>query len=60
MAGKSISYKKNPNYWAKDHSARRGMFNFKRIVVKCYKDPIVALEAFKAGEFDVLSVHIAK
>lgn len=60
VAGKSISYKKNPNYWAKDHPARRGMFNFERIVVKCYKDPIVALEAFKAGEFDVLSVHIAK
>ena len=60
MAGKSISYKKNPHYWAKDYPAWCGMFNFERIVVKYYKDPIVTLEAFKAGEFDVLSVHIAK
>ncbi len=58
--GKSITYKRNPNYWAKEHPARKGMFNFDEIVVKYYKDPIVALEAFKAGEFDFISINIAK
>ncbi len=58
--GKSITYKRNPNYWAKDHPTRKGMFNFDEIVVKYYKDQIVALEAFKAGEFDFISINIAK
>ncbi|MGB3226104.1 MAG: extracellular solute-binding protein [Desulforhopalus sp.] len=58
--GKSITYKRNPHYWAKEHSVRKGMYNFDEIVIKYYKDQIVALEAFKAGEFDFLSVNIAK
>lgn len=58
--GKLIRYKKNPNYWAKDHPARRGMFNFDAVTIKSYKDPVVSLEAFKAGEFDFLYVNIAK
>lgn len=58
--GKSITYTKNPDYWAKDLGVRKGMFNFQNIVVKYFKDPVVAVEAFKAGEFDFMMVHIAK
>lgn len=58
--GKSITYRRNPNYWAKDHRVRKGMFNYDEITVKYYKDQIVALEAFKAGEFDFISINIAK
>lgn len=58
--GKSITYKRNPHYWAKNHSVRKGMFNYDEIVVKYYKDQVVALEAFKAGEFDFISINIAK
>jgi ABC-type oligopeptide transport system, periplasmic component len=58
--GKSITYRKNPDYWARDLAVRRGMFNFDTIVVKYFKDPVVSLEAFKAGEFDWIFVHIAK
>ncbi len=58
--GKMIGYTKNPNYWAKDHPTRRGMFNFDSISVKYYKDQVVSLEAFKAGEFDFLPVYLAK
>ena len=60
VTGKSITYRKNPDYWAKEHPVRKGMFNFERIVVKYYKDPTVSLEAFKAGEFDFMMVNIAK
>ena len=58
--GKSITYKRNPHYWAADHPVRRGMYNFDRITIKYYKDQIVAVEAFKAGEFDAMLVNIAK
>jgi microcin C transport system substrate-binding protein len=58
--GKSITYKKNPEYWARDLAVRKGMFNVESIVVKYFKDPIVSLEAFKAGEFDFMTVNIAK
>lgn len=58
--GKSITYRRNPNYWAADHPVRKGQFNFETITVYYYKDQIVSLEAFKAGEFDYLPVNIAK
>lgn len=51
--GRSISYKRDPNYWGKDVPSRKGMFNFDRIVYRFYKDDVARLEAFKAGEFDV-------
>lgn len=57
---KSITYTRNPDYWAKDHPTRKGMFNYDEITVEYYKDSVVAVEAFKAGEFDILSVYIAK
>ena len=50
--GKQISYVRNPGYWARDLPARRGMYNFDRITYKYYRDATVALEAFKAGEFE--------
>ena len=58
--GKSITYRRNKIYWAENNPARKGMFNFDEIVVKYYKDQTVALEAFKAGEFDFISINIAK
>jgi len=50
--GKQITLKRNPDYWAKDLSVRKGMYNFDEVVYKYYKDTTVALEAFKAGEFE--------
>lgn len=58
--GKSITYKRNPSYWAENHPARRGMFNFDTITYKFFKDQIVAVEAFKAHEFDFMYINIAK
>jgi len=58
--GKSITYVRNPGYWAVDHPTRRGMFNFDTITIKYFKDQIVSVEAFKAGEFDFMVVNIAK
>ena len=58
--GKYITYRRNPHYWAVNHPVSTGMYNFDKITVKYYKDPIVSLEAFKAGEFDLMPVNIAK
>ena len=58
--GKSITYRRNPDYWAGDLPVRRGMFNFDTITIKYFKDQVVSVEAFKAGEFDFMNVNIAK
>lgn len=58
--GKSITYKRNPDYWGNDIACRRGMFNFGTITFKYFQDQIVAVEAFKAGEFYFMHVNIAK
>ncbi|NGZ27446.1 MAG: ABC transporter substrate-binding protein [Magnetococcales bacterium] len=50
--GKTITYRRNPNYWGWHLPVRQGFFNFERIMVKTFLDPTVAMEAFKAGEFD--------
>jgi len=58
--GKSITYTRNRKYWAREHPVRRGMFNFDTITIKYFKDQVVSVEAFKAGEFDFMNVNIAK
>ena len=58
--GKSITYARNPNYWGKNIPSRRGQFNFNTITFKYFKDQIVSVEAFKANEFDFMSINIAK
>jgi len=58
--GRSISYRLNPDYWGKDLPVRKGMFNFGRINYRFYKDDVARLEAFKAGEFDVVVEYSAK
>ena len=57
--GRDITYVRDPNYWAKDLPARKGMFNFDRVTVKIYKDNTAKLEALKAGEFDFMRVFSA-
>ncbi|MBF0424990.1 MAG: ABC transporter substrate-binding protein [Magnetococcales bacterium] len=50
--GKTITYERRADYWGWQLPVRRGQFNFERITVKYFRDPQVALEGFKAGEFD--------
>ncbi|MGF2685460.1 extracellular solute-binding protein [Marinobacter sp. DUT-3] len=51
-AGRSITYKRVDDYWARDIGSRKGRFNFNEIRYDYYSDDTVALEAFKAGSFD--------
>ena len=59
-AGRSITYKQNPDYWGKDLPINQGRFNFDQITYDYYKDSNVALEAFFAGEYDYRLENTAK
>ena len=50
--GRSITLKKNPEYWGKNINVNRGRYNFDEIHTDFYRDEIVAMEAFKSGAFD--------
>ncbi len=60
VRGKSIRYVKNPDYWATSLPVRKGMFNYDSVTYKYYKDSTIALEAFKAGEFDFFFENYSK
>ena len=57
--GKDITYVRDEHYWADNLNVQRGSFNFARITVKIYRDGTARLEAFKAGEFDLMQVFSA-
>lgn len=59
-AGKSISYQRVDNYWAKDLPINRGLYNFDTIRIDYYRDPTVLLEALKAHKYDMRLENIAK
>ncbi len=58
--GRSISYQRNPGYWAADLAVNKGRFNFDRITFDYYRDENVALEALKSGEYDFRAENSAK
>jgi microcin C transport system substrate-binding protein len=58
--GRSIVFKRNPNYWGSTLPTRKGSYNFDRIFYRFYKDDVARLEAFMAGEFDVVVEYRAK
>ena len=58
-SGRGITLKRQKDYWAQDLGVRKGMFNFDRVVYRLYKDRAVSLEAFKAGEYDMLQEFVA-
>ncbi|HBO5131815.1 TPA: ABC transporter substrate-binding protein, partial [Pseudomonas aeruginosa] len=58
--GRSISYERVKDWWAKDLPVSRGLYNFDTITIDSYRDMSVALEAFKAGQYDVNLEYSAK
>ncbi len=54
-AGRTLVYRKNPNWWARDLPAMRGRFNFDEVRVDYFRDGSSLFEAFKSGQLDVLS-----
>jgi peptide/nickel transport system substrate-binding protein len=50
--GKSVTLKRNPNYWGRDLSINRGLWNFDEIRLDHYREANSHLEAFKRGLYD--------
>jgi microcin C transport system substrate-binding protein len=50
--GRTIVYRRNPDYWAKDLPVNRGRWNFDRIRFEYFRDRNAGMEAFKAGTYD--------
>ncbi len=49
--GRQIIYKRNPDYWGKDHYLQVGRGNYDSIRIEYFGDSSAAFEAFKAGEY---------
>lgn len=58
--GRSITYRRVADYWANDLPVMRGRDNFDAIRYDYYRDQTVALEAFKAGNYDIRVENVAK
>lgn len=58
--GKTITFKRDPNYWARDLNVHKGEFNFDKVTVKYFQDETIALEGLKAGEFDFMDMYNSK
>lgn len=57
---RSITYQRNPNYWAKDLNVNKGFYNFDEIKYDTYLDSTVMVEAFRSGLTDIHVENVAK
>jgi len=51
--GRSITYRRVPDWWAKDLWMNRGRNNFETVRYDYYRDNSIVFEAFKAGDTDI-------
>lgn len=58
--GRSIVYTRVRDYWAKDLPVNKGRYNADTIRYDYYRDRTIALEAFKAGAYDIRIENVAK
>ncbi len=59
-AGRSITYERVEDYWGKDLPVNVGQYNFGTMRYDYYRDDSVAVEAFKAHEYDFRLESVAK
>jgi peptide/nickel transport system substrate-binding protein len=52
-AGRSVTLRRNPNYWGRDLAVNRGFWNFDTVRLDFYRDANSHFEAFKKGLYDV-------
>ncbi len=58
--GRNIVYQRVKDYWAKDLPVCRGMYNFDELRYEYFRDDTVALEAFRAGLYDLRMEYAAR
>jgi len=52
-AGRSITFRRNPDYWGRNLAVNRGLWNFDTVRLDFYRDASSQFEAFKKGLYDV-------
>ncbi|MBT4761726.1 MAG: ABC transporter substrate-binding protein [Bdellovibrionaceae bacterium] len=58
--GKSVTFKRNKNWWAKDLRYVKNRYNVDKILVKVIRDDNVAFEHFRKGSIDIYGLTIPK
>ncbi|WP_189515539.1 extracellular solute-binding protein [Kushneria pakistanensis] len=58
--GQRIVYQRDDHYWGKDLPVNRGRYNIDRLIFDYYRDPSVAMTAFRAGRVDLRIENIAR
>ena len=58
--GRSITYQRVADYWGKDLPVNTGRYNFNEVIYDYYRDEHVALQALKAGAYDLRYETVAK
>jgi len=58
--GRSVTYVRDPNWWARDRPTGLGFHNFDRVRIEYFRDPTIAMQAFKAGQIDYRQENISK
>ena len=53
--GKSVTLRRDPNYWGRDRPINRGLWNFGELRFDYYRDANAYFEGFKSGNYDVRS-----
>lgn len=59
-AGRSITYERVKNWWGENLSINKGRYNFDEIKYVYFRDETVAMEAFKAGDYDLRFENTSK
>lgn len=58
--GRFVVYERNPDWWGADLAVSKGFYNFDEIRYDYYRDATVAVEALKAGAYDLRIENEAK
>lgn len=58
--GHSVTFERVPDYWGRDLAVNRGRWNFDQVRYDFYRDVTVALEAFKADNYDVHLEYVSR
>lgn len=60
VAGRTVTYERVPDYWAKDLNVNVGTYNFDQIRFDEFRDSTVLMEAFKGDQYDWRTESSAK
>ncbi len=58
--GRTVVYERVEDWWGADIPVNKGRFNYDEVRYEYYRDSDVALEAFKAGQYDIRLENTAK